>query len=229
MPSRETYKIGQIEIPKVAFPKNFQDVLSGYMAAYDVSHDYIAMHGVERPNLLVESNIDVNLLRLYAAVNCFKEAPENGLAVLDIANAFACLEDADGAKLVLESLEASAGLHLYPVWHEDPMFHLGWYMADLKRYEEAIDAYQKSLSKHYEDGKWAVESHLGSVYHELGQFEKAQKHYQTALGLLSAEPKTGNVDLSPYTDSIKDFLDQAIADEVFRGERMQFGLQIRSH
>src|SRR5690242_5513760 len=118
MPTRETYKIGPIDIPKVTFPEEIQDVLSGYMTAYDVSHDYIAMHGIERPDLVVESNIDVNLLRLYAAVSFFKEAPGNGLAVLDIANAFACLEDADGAKLVLESLAASDGLDLYPVWYE---------------------------------------------------------------------------------------------------------------
>jgi len=229
MPNRETYRIGQIEIPKVTVPENIQDVLSGYMTAHDVSYAYIAMCGIEHPDLLPDPNINVNLLRLYAAIKFFEEVPENGLAVLDIASAFAGLEDADGAKLVLESLETSDGLHLYSVWYEDPMFHLGWYMADFKRYVEAIDSYQKSLSKHYDDGKWAVWSHLGSVYHELRQFEKAQEHYQTALRLLTAEPKSGNVDLSRCTDSIKDFLDQAIAGEVFKGERIQFGLQIPSH
>jgi tetratricopeptide (TPR) repeat protein len=225
MTSRETYRIGQIEIPKIAFPENIDSILNKYMTACDVERSYVATYGIECPELLPDTTIDPKLLGLYAAVKSFGEVPANGLAALDIAAALADLEDADGAKLVLESLDASGGLGLYPVWYEDPTFHLGWYMADCKRYDEAIDAYRKSLSKPYVDGKWAVWSHLGSVCHELRRFEEAKQCYQDALQLLLAEPKMANVDLTRHSNAIKALLAGAISAEKFSGERIEFGVR----
>jgi tetratricopeptide (TPR) repeat protein len=227
MTNRETYRIGQIEIPKIAFPENIDGVLNKYLAAYDVERSYVATYGIERPESLPDATIDPKILTAYAAVKYFEEIPDNGLAVLDIAAALANLEDADGVKLVLESLDASGGLNLYPVWYEDPTFHLGWYMADFKRYDEAIDAYRRSISKQYNDGKWAVWSHLGPVYHERHQLEEAKQCYQNALRLLATDPKTANIDRSHHSDSIKACLDQAISGDSFGGERTEHGLRIR--
>jgi tetratricopeptide (TPR) repeat protein len=195
------------------------------MAADDVDYSYVAIYGIERPDLVRDSGIAPDMLRLYAGVKKLKANPENGLAALEIANAFGDLDDADGVKIVLESLERGGDFGFYPLWYEDPTFHLGWYMADFKRYDEAIDAYRRSISKQYNDGKWAVWSHLGSVYHELRQFEEAKQCYQDALRLLAAEPTTGKVDTSRYADSIKNFLAHAISGELFTGERYSLALE----
>ncbi|MSP41649.1 MAG: hypothetical protein EXR70_24450 [Deltaproteobacteria bacterium] len=125
MSIRESFKIGTIEIPKIGLPKSTAGILNDYMAAYDVDYGYVAMFGIERPELIQDSSVDSKYLRLYAAFKFLESKPDNGLAVLHIANALGDLDDADGVKLVLESLEQSGGLHLYPVWYEDPMFHLG--------------------------------------------------------------------------------------------------------
>jgi tetratricopeptide (TPR) repeat protein len=226
MSTRETFKIGVIEIPKISFPENIGAVLDDYMAANDVSCSYVAMCGIERPELIHDSTIDNKQLRLYAALKDFEAAPENGLAVLEIANALADLEDADGTKLVLESLEQSGGLHLYPVWYEDPMFHLGWFMADFKIYDEAINAYHKSLAKLNHTGKWAVWGHLGSVYHERGDYKQAGDCYQQALQSIETVPNYYHFDMKAKTEILKRLIDQATQQVPFTGKRIQYGIEL---
>jgi tetratricopeptide (TPR) repeat protein len=227
MSSRETFKIGPVEIPKITFPENFGEVLRNYLTAGNDDLGYVAMYGIERPELLRDAATDTRLLRLYAALNFFKAGPDNGLAVFEIVSGLADLNDADGAKLVLESLEQSKGLGLYPVWYEDPMFHLGWCMADFRRYGESIDAYRKSLSKPLDRGKWAIWTHLGSVFHELADFQHAGECYQHALQSIESEVHPASFDSPGQSAVINRLIEQAKQQQPYGGERSQFGIELK--
>jgi len=227
MPSRETFRIGSVEIPKITFPYNMDSILNGYMAANDADYRYVAIYGIERPQLLDDSTIDLKLFKVYAALKLIEVEPNNGLAILELVDGLADMNDADGVKLVLQSLEQSDGIHLYPVWDEDPMFQLGWFMADFQRYEEAIEAYRKCVLKPFASGKWVVWIHLGSVYHELGDFQEANECYQHALESIEVEPDPQYFDTARQTEVINRLAEQTFRREPYAGERIKYGIELK--
>jgi tetratricopeptide (TPR) repeat protein len=227
MSVRETIKIGQIEIPKYEFPSNIDEALNAYIRECKIDRGYVAFVDIERPELISDAGIKSDLMRLYAAIRELEHYPDDGFASLGVANALAELEDIEGIRMVLTSLEAAGPLNLYAVWDDDPMFHLAWYLADFKHYDESIESYRKSLTKTYNHGKWVVWTHLGSVYHELGQFERAEQCYQEALTLCELEPKRERFDSSEKESVIRTLLNQATCKQPFTGRRIRHGVKLQ--
>jgi tetratricopeptide (TPR) repeat protein len=215
-------------MPEVIFPPNIRDALNQYMQETGDECSYISYFGIEHPERLSASGIDVGLLRLYAAMEYAKEsAPDNALAALSLADAFNECGDLEGTVLVLESLDAAGAPGCYPdVWYNDPAFHLGWYLADAGRYEEAIAWYQRSLGKPAITRNWATWIHLGSAYSAAGDFEGARRSYEEAVTRLKADSQVREDELARHIRSLSVLVDEARSGVRFSGGRYERGVEL---
>ena len=177
-------KIGRLYIPDVDFPADAQQQLAAYMAATGDSCSYIAHIGVEEPD---KTTMQPGLLRLHAAITELSSDPDNGLAALYVAGAFEELGQIEDTLAVLESLHAIGAPGCYTIPSENPAFLAGWLLIDERRHAEAIRYYQLALGYNGMD-KAAVWGHLGTVHHELGEFNHAISYYDQVLAELKNPP-----------------------------------------
>jgi len=114
----------------------------------------------------------------------------------------------------------------YPVWYEDPIFHVAWYAADLKKHKLAIEYYRRSLANSKIDRNWVSWLHLGSVYHELGIFSDAEANYTKGLQEVKLDKHTQTSVVERTIQSVDILLKQVEAREPFAGKRIQYGIQL---
>lgn len=190
-------RVGKIEIPAYKFPLNIDEELSRYIKESEDSLAYLAEVGIDyhTENL----KIDKKVLQLYAAICYYTENPTLGWAAINIAIAFDRIGELDYAIDVLDSIDNAESIFLYSERYEDPMFLAGFWLADNKRYDDALLYYHKSLKKKYIKEKASIYLHIGTVYHEKGIYNEATKIYKKAI----SEYKKNNTNSKIISEQIE--------------------------
>lgn len=223
---RVEFRIGEIEVQGIGFPDGVDRVLQEYLNQSGHTRSYVASIGVDSVPGPFDSSLTPALVHAYACVLELQEFPCSGLVVLSLAGALVDADRFETAKLVLDTLAAAGSPGCYQVWYEDPHFHLAWYAADLKKYDLSIDYYHRSIANPKLNRNWASWVHLGTVYHELGDFQKAKESYVSGLEQLASDDKTRSSVIERVMRNVKLLIDQAVTGVAFTGRRVQFGVEI---
>jgi tetratricopeptide (TPR) repeat protein len=178
-------QIGKLFIPDYDFPPNTADDLQSFLSATHEDLPYVVYNGLEK---LESTTANAHEIYLLATIKYLEENPENGLAALEIGNAFGYLGEVDKAVAVLKSLEATGCPGIYgDAYWEHPMYFAGWMLVEFGRYEEAISCYKRVLETEIIEEKGPVWAHLATTYHESGDYTQAADAYSKAIQRLNTD------------------------------------------
>lgn len=174
----DTIRIGNVVLKGVCKKDFFDSFSEKYIKESDEDFHHIAVCG---PDHLDEDSIQAKKVRVCASILWLEENVFDGVPANYLAYAFSVFGRMDYAINVFDAIEKHIDQMCDNIWWEDPCFNRACIYADYGFLDKAIDQYEKSLGRGFNDVKGPVNSHLAMVYFCKKQFDKAKHHCHAAI------------------------------------------------